>query len=376
LSPCATPTRVTAVSAELPWSPSLQVRVVGPGPALEAHGVALSVLTLLTRSAARRYEAGGLALRARLAIPARRELRRALARPDDDFDACLVHRRADLLPSLSLERAAADGRRLVYDVDDAIWLDARRDTGAHLLAPLQGSARKAAWLASRADHVIAGNAVLAEHLSRFSRTVSVIPSLVDTDRVPVRQHADAGELVVGWIGSRSTAPFLEGVRDVLERVRATLPAGRLRLLTVGGAMDRLPGIACEAHPWSARAQANALARIDVGVMPLPDTAWNRGKCAYKALQCMAAGIPVVADDVGVAGTVVGDAGRVVRGQPAWVEALVELLRDRALRERLGRRGRARVERDFSLARWAPGLAAVLRGDGSLTTPGGAGTPPG
>ena len=287
-----------------------------------------------------------------------------------------MHRRADLLPSLSLERAAAGGRRLVYDVDDAIWLDARRDSGAHPLAALKGSARKAAWLASRADHVIAGNALLAEHLSRFSHAVSVIPSLVDTESVPVRRHADGAELVVGWIGSRSTAPFLEGVRDVLERVRATLPAGRLRLLTVGGAMDPIPGIACEAHPWSARAQADALARIDVGVMPLPDTVWNRGKCAYKALQCMAAGIPVVADDVGVAGAVVGDAGRVVRGQPAWVEALVELLRDRALRERLGRRGHERVERDFSLARWAPVMAAVLRGEGSLTTPDGAGTPPG
>ena len=105
--------------------------------------------------------------------------------------------------------------------------------------------------------MIAGNALLAEHLSRFSHAVSVIPSLVDTESVPVRRHADGAELVVGWIGSRPTAPFLEGVRDVLERVRATLPAGRLRLLTVGGAMDPIPGIACEAHPWSARAQADA-----------------------------------------------------------------------------------------------------------------------
>jgi glycosyltransferase involved in cell wall biosynthesis len=353
---------VAAISAELPWSPSLRVRTVLPAAALARHGVQVAPLLLFEEDEARRFEAGSPATKAALALGARRRLRRRIDRAD--AGTALVHRRADLLPSLALERAAARGGRLVYDVDDAIWLDARHGSGSgsHPLAFLKGSARKVRWLAGNADAVIAGNALLAEHLEGLGAAVTVIPSLVDTDGIAPRRHADAPELVLGWVGSRSTAPFLAAVGPALSRVAAALPGVRLRLLVVGGSADPVPGVELEAVPWSEAAQADALARMDVGLMPLPDTPWTRGKCAYKALQYMAAGVPVVADDVGIANTVVGDTAGYVVGTPEdWADALLAVLQDPALRERLGRAGRERVQRDFSLERWAPVLADVLRG---------------
>jgi glycosyltransferase involved in cell wall biosynthesis len=102
--------------------------------------------------------------------------------------------------------------------------------------------------------------------------------------------------------------------------------------------------------------------MDVGLMPLPDTDWTRGKCAYKALQYMAGGVPVVADDVGVTARIIGDgAGHAVRGEEEWVESLVVLLTDANLRNQMGSQGRSRVERDFSVNTWTPKLAALLRG---------------
>jgi glycosyltransferase involved in cell wall biosynthesis len=105
--------------------------------------------------------------------------------------------------------------------------------------------------------------------------------------------------------------------------------------------------------------------MDIGLMPQPDTPWTRGKSTYKALQYMAAGIPVVADDVGITSETVGqdEAGFIVRSTDEWCDALLKLAADPGLRQALGRRGRSRVERDFSVVRWAPVLASILKGDG-------------
>lgn len=355
--------KVLALTSERSDAPSFRVRAELPARALERHGVSLSPRPLFSESQAKRFESGGPAAKAVAAFDARRTVRRGLARELATADGTLVHRRVDSLPSLSLERRARRAERLVYDVDDAIWLETTPGGRSHRLAALRLSARKVRWLARHADHVIAGNAILADHLARYAEKVSVVPSVVDTDRIEVRTHAESAELVLGWIGSRSTAPFVAGMRDILTRVAAELGDVKLGLLMVGGSAPPPAGVRYEAREWSPAAESDALRRMDVGVMPLTDTPWNRGKCAYKAIQYMAAGVPVVADDVGIAADVVdrGRAGYAVRGSEEWVEALLALLRDRALRERLGREGRLRVEREYSLARWAPELAAILRG---------------
>ena len=133
---------------------------------------------------------------------------------------------------------------------------------------------------------------------------------------------------------------------------------------MGGTLPPGDGYVVESVPWSIDEELEALRRIDVGLMPMPDNAWTRGKSAYKALQYMSAGIPVVADDVGVASEVIGPepGGYAVLGEDDWVEALLALARDSELRSRLGEHGRRRVEEGFSVTRWAPVVAKVLRGE--------------
>ena len=129
-------------------------------------------------------------------------------------------------------------------------------------------------------------------------------------------------------------------------------------------MPKVDGLRVVLHRWSEPAERAVLDRMDVGLMPLPDDPWARGKCAYKALQYMAAGVPVVADDVGITAAVIGDgqAGLIVSRPRDWVDGIVQLARDPELRNRLGAAGRRRVEADFSTARWAPVLAAAIRGE--------------
>ena len=317
---------------------------------------------LLSEEEDRRFRSGGPATRARTVLAARSRLARLLeARAD--WDVSLVQRQVDLMPGLRLERLAAQGKRVVLDVDDAIWHDRSPAAGGHPLARLKGTRRKVRWLARRAQKVIAGNELLAEWLSAYSGDVVVIPSLVDHRLVPARVHEPRERIVLGWLGSPSTARSLTAVADALTRT-----AGLLRLPTelrvVGGPAPAVSGIDVRQHAWSPHSERAFLQEVDVGLMPLPDNEWSRGKCAYKALQYMAAGIPVVADDVGVSAKVIGhgQGGLIAGSADEWVEHLVALATDSGLRTRLGGAGRQRVEQDFSVEAWAPTLAAALSGD--------------
>jgi glycosyltransferase involved in cell wall biosynthesis len=214
------------------------------------------------------------------------------------------------------------------------------------------------WLASRADHVVAGNDILAEYLHRDAERITVVPSLADTDNTALRVHAESDHTVVGWIGSRSTARFLKRLGQLLYQVSLDLKPRSIELIAVGGSAPAIRGVKTRSIPWSKAAEREVLQHIDIGVMPLPDTPWTRGKCAYKAIQYMAAGVPVVADDVGITREVVGDGGLVATSEIEWREAFEALVTSLPLRRRLGIRGRARVEADYSVRRWAPTLAAI------------------
>jgi len=350
---------VIATSAQGAADAAFRVRLELPGRGLVAHGLELEPLPLFSAEQARRFRAAGAAGKVCVLAGARRRLRRELREPPRAASTVVVQRQVDLAPSLALERAAVAGRRVVYDIDDAIWMTGRQ-TGGHPLSALKGAARKVRWLAERADGVIAGNEILAERLSELSDSVTVVPSLVDPAAYVLREHEQGEALTLGWIGSPTTAPYLRGIAAVLERLVESSPRP-VRLLVVGGSTPPLAGVAVEERSWSPRAEQEALAEMDIGLMPLDDTPWTRGKCAYKALQYMAAGIPPVADDVGVSAATIGAAGYAVRGAGRWLEVLLALAEDAGLRARLGEVGRRRVEEEFSPERWLPTIAAIVRG---------------
>jgi glycosyltransferase involved in cell wall biosynthesis len=351
-----------AVSAQGIDSPSFRVRTVLPAEELRRLGVRVEPFPLFDAAEDARFRSGGVVARARTVLGARRRLADRLSR--GSFEVALVQRQVDLLPTYRLDSLAIRGRRVVLDVDDAVWHDTRPGAGGSFLARLKRTERKILWMLARADAVVAGNALLAEWLSRYSPHVTVIPSLVEHRSAPIRTHETGDRVVLGWIGSMTTARHLEPLAGPLEALAAAQPQKRFELCIVGGRPLRLKGIDVTARPWSEATERELLERMDIGLMPLPDNEFTRGKCAYKALQYMASGVPVVADDVGITAEVVGQdrAGLIADGPSEWTSALAALADDAGLRSRLGSEGRRRVARDFSIERWAPALASVIRGD--------------
>ena len=352
--------RVIATSCQGASDSAFRIRLELPGRALAAHGVALELFPLFSADQAGRFRSGGAGVKARTLATARRRLMREL-RAAKESHTVIVQRQVDLAPSFALERVAVSGRRLIYDVDDAIWLTGKQ-TGGHPLSILKGSRRKVGWLAGRAEHVIAGNEILAEYLATYAKNVTVVPSLVDPSSYALRGHEQAEEVTLGWIGSPTTAPYLRTVAPVLEQF-AKQTRSKVHLVVVGGAAPHIAGVQVENRAWNPDAERKALAEMDIGLMPLDDTPWSRGKCAYKALQYMACGIPPVVDDVGISAETVSGAGCVAADSRQWLEALHALADDPDFRTRLGGVGRRRIEDDFSFDRWIPTLAAIMRGSG-------------
>lgn len=350
--------RVRAVSCHGPHDPAFRVRLALPGQALGDHGFDFELLPLLSAEQATAFRAGKPIAKAIALTRARQGFRRRLRRSGSRVHAVMIQRYVDPAPMLTLERLAIEDHRLIYDVDDAVWLGGSR-TGGHPLSVLKGTARKVRWLAERADRVIAGNEILAEHLAAYNTNITIVPSLVDARVYPHRRHEQNREITLGWIGSPTTARYLRQVAPMLEQF-AKHSARPLRLIVVGGSVPPLAGVRIDERPWSPSAECDALAEMDIGLMPLPDTPWTRGKCAYKALQYMAAGVPAIVDDVGVSAATVDGCGCVASDATHWLEGLQALADDADLRTHLGRAGRERVQRDFSLERWAPVLAGVLR----------------
>lgn len=288
------------------------------------------------------------------ALPRGGRERRRLFRSAREFDTVFWQRR--LLPPWRAAALRAASRRLVFDFDDALpYRDSFRGATPSL-------ARRMKFRAAlrRADAVVAANAVLAELARPFARRVEIVPTVVDPTRSIERAHGEGDAPVAGWIGSGATIGYLAGIRGPLREVARTI-GPRFRFAVVAGALPGSPDPFMELRPWSERAESAEVARLAVGVAPLPDDPWARGKSGLKLLQYAAAGVPAVASDVGVQGEIVRDGvtGFLARTAEEWADRLLRLLRSPGLRGEMGRAARARVVERYSVAAVVDRLAAVL-----------------
>lgn len=251
------------------------------------------------------------------------------------------------------------GRPIIYDFDDAIHLPPDGPDSA--LRRLFRCDWKVPVLCRQADLVSVGNPLLAEYARWFSNQVVVWPTTIDTESVtPRAPEAPARNPVIGWSGSHSTARYLEELLPTLGELARQRP---FEMLVVGAQVDlEAWGITGECLPWQADQETARFHRMDMGVMPLPDTPWSRGKCALKALQYLAAGVPAVVSDVGVNAQAVpsGKVGIVIKDPTEWIPALTKLLDDVELRRGMGRAGRTWVEEQYSAAAWSPVIGRRLR----------------
>jgi glycosyltransferase involved in cell wall biosynthesis len=260
------------------------------------------------------------------------------------------------LPSFKDNLFLKCGIPSVVDYDDAVFH--RYDQyGNRMIRAILGN--KIDAIMRQATTVVAGNEYLADRAVHASaRCIEYLPSVVDIDRYQIKER-NGESFRIGWIGSPVTAPYLGLVRLALDEVIKKTGA---RLLLVGvGDQDPLPGIPKDVLPWSEENEVAHIQSFDVGIMPLPDGPFERGKCGYKLIQYMACGLPVVASPVGVNRQIVqqGVTGFCASSQEEWAEALVRLARETGLRKIMGETGRQVVEREYSLQVTAPQLFNIL-----------------
>jgi hypothetical protein len=296
------------------------------------------------------YFGGHAVAYVRRAAQLRRELRR--------FDAVLVQRGGyPMGPALVVEPLVAFAGRLVYDLDDAVFLPSvtlsRRSAATRWLYGPQQARR----LLDRADSVIVSSPALAAALPGGRAADAVLPTVPDVQRYPLVDPRRPAPMRVGWVGNAGNLPHLDPLREVFERLA---DAGAAQLGVVSSRSWAGP---CEFRRWRLEEEHSVFARFDVGIMPLIDSEYTRAKAGFKLLQYMAAGLPVVASPVGVNTQLVQESGAgVLADTPAaWDRALRELAADPELRARQGSRGRAFVESYADLGAQAERIGELLRG---------------
>lgn len=267
-------------------------------------------------------------------------------------DAVIVLRKTFPAPLLWLLRRAA--RRLVFDFDDAIFCNTDGTPSRTRLARFAAMARAC-------DHVLAGNAFLAGHAAAFNPAVTLIPTCVDAARYRIAADKPAGTLDLVWIGSHSTRRYLAEAMPWLAAAAQKVPGLRLKIV----ADFDLPGSGLTTLPvaWRSDTEAHELASAHIGIAPMRDDDWSRGKCALKVLQYMAAGLPVVSSKAGANAEVIEDGihGFLAATPGEWAERIVQLAGDAELRRRMGEAGRRRVETDYSFEAVFDRLRSVIEG---------------
>lgn len=346
--------RVLALTKYDRLAASARMRFVQFEPGLRERGIELSISPLFDdRYLKERFASGrqkpehvlrALARRARALVEAR------------SWDLAVVcYELFPYLPPL-FEQAALLGLPYVFDFDDAIFHTYDQHPRA-LVRRLLGD--KLSRVIHGARSVIAGSDYLAEYARRSNAHVHLIPTVIDLDRYRVRTGPKKpGPFTVGWIGSPSTSTYLDLVAGPLQRLAQE---GPLKLLAVGAAPRTIPGVDVEIRPWSEEREVADLLECDVGIMPLTDTPWSRGKCAFKLIQYMACGLPVVASPVGANREVVNAAcGLMASDEQAWLSALRRYRDEPTLALQHGAAGRARAEAHYSLQSQLDPLAQIFR----------------
>ena len=238
---------------------------------------------------------------------------------------------------------------IVLDVDDAIWLNRGGD--------------RAKKIARRSAAVICGNSFLGNYFGKWNRNVYIVPTAVDTNRIMPRPGRVSARQVIGWIGTGDNLKYLYRIESAVQEV--LLRHSQTELLIVSNQVPRFERISPERIrfvPWSRDSERQAYLEMTVGLMPLEDSEWAKGKCSFKMLCYMAAGIPVIVSPVGMNRDVLtlGSVGLGPSTRDDWISAIETILGDSDLATRMGASGRAVAVKHFSVEAISPQIARVLR----------------
>ncbi|MFH1508136.1 MAG: glycosyltransferase family 4 protein [Candidatus Omnitrophota bacterium] len=275
------------------------------------------------------------------------------------YDLVFVHREAFPIGPAFLETILYLLRKpFVFDFDDAVFLPVSSRSN-YFIQRFKNNA-KIPGIIGMSRAVLAGNDYLAGFARKYNPNVYVIPTVIDTDKCVVKKKGSVSSIVVGWTGSDTTLDFLKPMEPVF-RVLSNQFDG-LRFKIIGGDPDfnALPNVI--SIPWSLSDELNQISSFDIGIMPIPDDPWTRGKCGFKAILYMSMEIPCVCSAVGVNKSIIKDGvnGFLASTEKEWIDKLSLLIEDAKLREKIGQAGRKTVEEGYSLKAYSGKFVDILK----------------
>lgn len=350
--------RLTAFTRYDRQAASTRQRLLQYVPALRDAGIELDYRPLLNNDYVASLAQDSPYPRSRLAEAYLKRLREVLFGPLGDVVWVYVELFPGL-PSVFERLLIRRGSPIVYDFDDAFFHNYDDHSRAVPRTLLGGKLKP---LIAAACACTCGNEYLRAYAARYSRNAVIVPTVVDTDKYrPGPAHHHLARPVIGWIGSPSTWSYVRPLCPLLAEICRDHHAV-FRVVGAGKAAERdlFPGM--ELIDWSEESEVAELQRMDIGIMPIPDQPWARGKSGYKLIQYMACGLPMIGSPVGVNCEIVrdGENGFLAGNMNDWREALERLMSDPALRSRLGRRGRDRAVAEYSLEVYAPRLVEIIK----------------
>jgi glycosyltransferase involved in cell wall biosynthesis len=266
-----------------------------------------------------------------------------------NFDIVFIYREAFMTGTTVFEKLLKrSGAKVIFDFDDAIW---KHDVseGNKALAWLKRS-EKTNDIIALADLVFAGNQYLADYAKQFNTHVVIIPSTIDLDyyRVPIKHVSDT--VTIGWSGSLTTIEHFKTIIPVLTKLKERFHE-RINFKVLGISHYVNDELGIKGISWTPETEVSEIASFDIGIMPLPDNEWSRGKCGMKGLQYMALEVATVMSPVGVNKDIIRNEenGFLAKSDDEWIDKLSLLIESKELRDKLGKAGRKTVEEKYSSA---------------------------
>lgn len=269
------------------------------------------------------------------------------------YDFVFIHRECAPIgpPVIEWMIARIFSKKIIYDFDDAIWLTDQK--GESKVLQILKWRSKVSAICRWSYRVSCGNDYLKSFAMQFNPHVIFNPTTIDTQHLHqpalYKNNADRKNITIGWTGTHSTLPYLNQLADVLSQLEKTNPG--VQIMIIANHAPVLPLTSLQFIPWRISTEVEDLLQFDIGIMPLTDDEWTQGKCGFKALQYMALEIPSIVSAVGVNTKIIDDGvdGFTCQSKEEWMDKLRLLIENPELRSEIGKRGRLKVEKSYSVS---------------------------
>ncbi|MEQ8624340.1 MAG: glycosyltransferase family 4 protein [Vicingaceae bacterium] len=266
----------------------------------------------------------------------------------NEFDIIFIYREALLTPSTYFESQFEKSKaKVIFDFDDAIWLDnvsAANKSLSRLKKP-----SKTNTILTLADLVFVGNQYLAEYALKYNTNVKIVPTTIDTSYHVPAEKQEKDFITIGWTGTQTTLKYLKAIETVFIKLKGKYRE-KLKFKIICDQQWKSDQVEIEFVKWEKTKEIEQLQSIDIGIMPLEDDEWSRGKCGFKGLQYMALEIPAVLSPVGVNTDIINHSnnGFLANSPSEWIEIISQLIEDEGLRKRMGENARKTIIQRYSV----------------------------